>query len=392
MKKFMNKVKILTALLGNYMNKKLFTGIILVLSAVFSSYAQQQDYIPMTNVTRSVERQEIRVGDEFMGFTLIGFNRWPQRYGAGGRNVREDKRADFSGRLTISGTLHGSTDDNFWMPGWGSLTFEYIQVNESDYQFIPYPENGFDIRFQGFMFNSDIDFSNDNVKLLELLELAGLCTEIINEINNDVIRSIQINDVTVTVDKFSVSTSGSFQNARIVEINFIGEVFATRLGGDDFVYVKRRNQQGQELERLTEGDEFAGLTVEFAGSQLTTTNHIFDGWYREAWIGFTGEKTLTADIIFGRDAPVPQQPLFNNRPHLVVHRAYHELFPIFPREYSVIDADEVFIRIENPDELFRMLEIEGISDTRNLRIKINKLRMYLYEGYFANVIEILTGE
>ena len=378
------------------MNRKLSIKVFLILSAVFSSYAQQQDYIPMTNVTRSVDRQEIRVGDEFMVFTLIGFNRWTHRAGPGGRNVWEDMRADFSGRLTISGTLVGTTGENFWMPGWGSLTFDRIEVNESYYEFIPHPENAREIRFRGFDLENyihNISTPNDRAQLFEMLRLAGLCADIINEINNDVIREIRIRDVTVTIDRFSVGPSVFLNNfAKITEINSIGEVFATRLGGDDFVYVKRRNQQGQELERLTEGDEFAGLTVEFAGSQLTTTNHIFDGWYREAWIGFTGEKTFTADIIFGRDAPVPQQHLFNDRPHLLVHESYHELFPIFPGTGVGINPEEVFIRIENPDEFFRLLEIQGISDTHNLRVKINELRMYLYEGFFANVVEILTGD
>jgi hypothetical protein len=349
------------------------------------------DYIPMTNVAQTIESREVRIGDEFMGLTLTGFMRRLQAPGGGGRWAREAMSADLSGSLTISGSLHGSSDENFWFPGWGNIVYYSFAVSASNLELIPFPDNDFRISFRGFHLNSDYSYFMRSInEIHELLEQGGLSTEITGEITTGGIRSIWIQDVTLTLDGFSVNTNAGFTGARITEIKSIGAVHLTRISGGgsvNFAYVTRRNQQERNLERLTAGDEFNGLTVVGAGSQFTTMNHIFSR-YREASINFTGEKTFMADIVLGRDIPIPQRHLYGEHLHLVVHSSYHELFPIFPGNDTLINAEEVFIRINNPGEFSSLLESANISETRNLNIKINSLEMELYSGYSASIVEV----
>lgn len=342
---------------------------------------QNENCIPMTNVTRSVERRDVRTGDEFMGFTLTDFARRLQAPGGGGRWAREAMSAELSGELTVSGTLHGSSDENFWYPGWGNIFLYGFGVNESDFDSIPFPENDFRISFRGF------DFTNSTDEILELLGSGGLSRETIDEIISGEIRSISISDVTIVLDEFSVSTNAGYNEARIAEIKSMGETYLTRINNVGFVYVTRRNEQEQNMERLAKGDEFNGFTVVNAGSLFTATNHVF-GEYREAFVSFTGEKIFTADIVLGRDIPIQQGHLFGDDPHLVVHKTDHELFPMFPGTDTGISTEEVFVKVDNPDEFYRLLEIQNITDTGNLSVKINSLEMSLYDGYSANVVEV----
>jgi len=388
------------------MTRKLLMGFILILLAIIPACTRRQvpaigiahnentaefdeNYIPMINVTRSVGLQQIRVGDEFMGLTLTGFYRRLQAPGGGGRWAREAMQAEFSGRLTVRGILHGSSDENFWFPSWGNIWMYSFDVDEADYEFIPFPDNDFRIPFRGFSFVNDISFTNTSEELLEMLKLSGLDTEIIDEISSGKIRSISIG-ATVVLEEFEVSTNAVFNAARISEILAVEQVRALRLGGGgtaNFLYVTRRNGAEQYLERLSRGDEFAGFTVTYASSQFVTVNHVFES-YREAWLSLTGEQTFMADVVFGRYLSIPQGHLHGEYFHLVVHTPYHELFPLFPGGVTLINAEEVFIRVSNTGEFTQLLEAANISGTSNLRVTINSLEMKLHEGYSTTVVAV----